>query len=85
MEAVKQEALRECQYKDNVKFTAKISKQTNCCCDACFRLGRVMKIVMPETKYFDRKELSTKYYMTWLCDECLEKLKYALGHPKEEK
>ena len=84
MGAVRQETLRECQYKDDVKFTAKISKYTNCCCDACFRLGRVTKLVMPETKLFDRKELSTRYDMTWLCDECVGKLKYALEHPKEE-
>ena len=75
---------RELEYKD-VKFTAKISKADNCCCDGCFRLGKVMKIIMPETKHFNRKELSTIYSSYWFCDNCLSLLKNAIENAEVEK
>ena len=75
---------RELEYKD-VKFTAKISKHDNCCCDGCYRLGRVMKICVPETKHFDRKELRTIYSSTWLCENCLKLLKNAIENAEVEK
>lgn len=74
---------RELEYKD-VKFSAKISKYDNCCCDMCYRLGRVMKVIMPKTKHFEGKELRTIYSSYWFCDSCLTKLKEAIDHPGRE-
>lgn len=75
---------RELDYKDNVKFTAKKSKADNCCCDGCFRLGKVLKIIMPETKHYEGKELRTIYSSYWFCDSCLAKLMNALENPQQE-
>lgn len=76
---------RELDFKDDVKFTAKKSIADNCCCDGCFRLGRVVKITTPETKHFEGKELRTIYQSYWLCDDCLAKLKKALEDPQQER
>lgn len=76
---------RELEFKDNVKFSAKTSKADNCCCDGCFRLGRVTKIIMPETKHFNGGELRTIYSSTWLCADCFGKLKAAIAAPEQEK
>lgn len=80
---IEQTIPRELDFRE-VKFTAKRSRQDNCCCDACHRIGRVMKIVMPETKHFNGGELRTIYQQYWFCDGCLEKLKTAVEHPEKE-
>lgn len=74
---IEQTIPRELEYRD-VKFTAKISKADNCCCDGCFRLGKVTKIIMPETKRFGGKELRTIYESYWFCESCLNLLKSAI-------
>lgn len=81
---IEQTIPRELEYKD-VKFTAKKSKADNCCCDGCFRLGKVMKIVMPETKHYDGGPLRTIYASTWFCKSCLEMLRKAIDNAEEEK
>ena len=62
----------------NVKFPSVISDATNCLCDACHKVGRVIKLELPETKYHNVKRLSTKYMSYWLCFNCREKLTEAL-------
>ena len=81
---VEQMIPRELDYKDNVKFTAKRKQADNCCCDGCFRLGKVTVIIMPETKHYGGKELKTIYTSYWFCDSCLSKLKNAIENPKPE-
>jgi hypothetical protein len=83
MMRVEQLTPRELEYKD-VKFTAKISKYDNCCCDGCFRLGRVTKIIMPETKHYKGGELKTTYSSYWFCESCMTKLKAAIENPPQE-
>lgn len=61
-----------------VKFHSEISDASNCICDACHNVGRVIKLELPETKYHNGKRLSTKYTSYWLCFNCREKLTEAL-------
>lgn len=58
-----------------IEFKAERSKTKNNQCDCCFEVGYVTKITIPRTKYFDRKKLSTKYIILWICDDCLNILK----------
>ena len=62
----------------SVKFTAKMSTCDNCVCNACHNVGEVIKLKMPETKYFDGKNLTTRYTEFWLCMDCRKKLIRAL-------
>ena len=62
----------------SVKFTAKMSTYDNCVCNACHDVGKVIKLKMPETKYFDGKNLTTRYKGFWLCMDCRKKLIRAL-------
>ena len=62
----------------SVKFTAKMSTYDNCVCDACHNVGEVIKLKMPETKYFNGKNLTTRYTEFWLCMDCRKKLIRAL-------
>lgn len=63
---------------DEIVFSAQRRKGTNFVCDACFNIGSVTVITYPETLYFNRRSLSTKYHKWWLCDDCIEKLKEVL-------
>ena len=74
---------RELDYKD-VKFTARVSRNDNCTCDSCHRIGRVIKITTPETKHFNGGELRTIYTQSWFCDGCMELLKEAINNPAQE-
>lgn len=70
----------------SVKVTSEIGKATNCICDFCHAMGRVIKIQIPETKFFDGYKLTTKYTSMWLCESCRDALRMAidLEFPKEE-
>lgn len=57
-----------------LEFKAEMSVADNCVCSACRKVGRVIKLELPETRYYDGKNLSTKYRNYWLCIECKEKL-----------
>lgn len=70
--------------KCNVTFKSKMSKQTNCSCDACHDIDRVVKVTLPKTLYFDGNTLSTKYNEYWLCGGCRTKLVHALDFPEDE-
>ncbi len=70
--------------KKDVTFETKMSKQTNCTCDACHDIAKVMKIKLPQTLFHDGKGLSTKYSNYWLCASCRTKLSHALDWPEEE-
>ena len=48
------------------------------CCDACFNCGEVTQIELPETRYWNHRDLSTEYRKYWLCDNCKQKLISAL-------
>lgn len=68
----------------DVNFTAKLSRHDNCSCSACHGIGRVMKIGLPETKYFDGGQLTARYRDYWICAKCRTKLAHALDWPEEE-
>ena len=67
-----------------IKFTSKISNSEYCSCSSCHNVEKVMKVSLPVTKYFDGKNLSTKYNEYWLCCKCRSKLSYALDFPEDE-
>ena len=68
----------------NVKFSSEISNASNCMCDACHNLGKVIKLELPVTKYHDGKRLTTEYSNYWLCFNCREKLTNALIWGEED-
>ena len=57
---------------------------SGCQCDACRSIGEVIKLRLPTTHYYDRKELSTRYHNYWLCPICRDRLMYALDWQEEE-
>lgn len=57
-----------------VRFRAEMSTADNCICNACHNVGKVVKLTIPETKYFDGKNLTTQYSELWLCMKCRESL-----------
>lgn len=67
----------------NVKFEAHISEGNNCICNACHNGGSVMKVKLPDTRYHDRKKLSTKYREYWLCCKCKTKLRWVMDWPDD--
>lgn len=69
-----------------VKVTSEMGKTTNCICDFCHDSTRVIKLMIPETKFFDGYKLTTKYTPMWLCKFCRDALRTAidLEFPKEE-
>ena len=69
-----------------VKVTSKMSQHTHCICDLCHESTRVIKLSMPETKYFNGIKLSTRYTPLWICESCRDQLRAAidLEFPKEE-
>ncbi len=77
--------MNENEYAKDVKFTSILTKSKCNVCDSCKKISSVIKLKLPETKYFDGKIISTKYSEYWLCMECKTKLLFALEHPKEEK
>ena len=56
------------------RFRAETSTADTCVCNACHNVGNVVKLTIPETKYFDRKNLTTRYSEFWLCMNCRESL-----------
>ena len=60
-------------------FPAKLSPSDKCLCSACHKVGRVVRLKLPETHYYDKLTLSTKYKEYWLCAECGSKLAEGLG------
>lgn len=62
----------------NPQFGSVISPANNCICDACHATGKVIKLVLPETKYIKGKILGTKHTPYWLCRKCRDKLVKAL-------
>ena len=58
----------------NVAFTSETSKNDNSMCDCCHGVGKVMKLKMPRTEYFNGDKLSTEYRNWWVCDNCRLKL-----------
>ena len=66
-------------YVKNVRFSAEVSDSVYCCCDACHRCTRVIKLKLPVTLFYDRQTLSTQYHPRWLCCDCADKLLAALA------
>lgn len=61
-----------------VEFNTALGAYDNHICTACHNVGRVLKLKLPATLFYDGKRLATKYYEYWLCSECREKLLHAL-------
>ena len=61
-----------------VNFNSIVSTSEYCICSACHGLGRVIKVALPKSKYFNYKTLSTRHDDYWLCRECRDKLVEAL-------
>ena len=68
----------------NVRFTSVLSTADNCICNACHGDGQVIKLSLPETKYFNGNRLTTKRYSYWLCRSCRDKLLNALEWRTED-
>ena len=65
-----------------VIFKTSMSDGEWCICDACYDVSRVMKVTLPETKFFGNGNgLSTEYSEYWLCAPCRTKLVHALDFP----
>ena len=62
----------------DVKFVAATSENESCICDCCHNVGRVVKLEIPDTKFFNGKALETKYFNLWMCEKCRRKLTAAL-------
>ena len=69
----------------DVKFSARMRGHNNECCDCCFGVTSVVILRYPETKRHNGRSISTKYHEMWICEECLEKMKYAITHVEEAK
>lgn len=67
-----------------VEFPSEISTYRNCMCDACHGIGQVIKLELPQTKYFNGRVLSTRYDTYWLCPECRDMLVKALDGRMED-
>lgn len=68
----------------DIEFKSKISDSVYCICSSCNDTGRVMKVSLPVTKFFDGHNLSTQHNEYWLCCKCRNKLSYALDFPEDE-
>ena len=67
-----------------VSFPSETSESNFCICTACNSAGKVIRLKLPETKYFDGKKLSTVYRNYWLCRNCRDKLVKALEWGEED-
>lgn len=68
-----------------VYVNALLSAGTNCICDMCHATGRVVKVLMPETKYHNGSTfLHTVYSNLWMCESCRDKLLAAISKPIKE-
>lgn len=70
---------------EDVKFSAKWRGYNNECCEFCGGITSVVIIKYPTSKRRGKElKFGTKYRETWICGECLEKLKRAIsGFGKE--
>lgn len=57
-----------------IRFRAIKSISNHCTCTCCHNVGKVVKLSIPETKYFDGQKLSTMYNEIWFCADCIKKL-----------
>ena len=64
------------------KFSVEISEHTNCCCNICFRTGRVMKIKYYVQDYASNKRkgkicktLQKHPRSIWICEKCYNDFK----------
>lgn len=64
------------------KFSVEISEYTNCCCNICFRTGRVMKIKYYVQDYASNKRkgkicktLQKHPRSIWICERCYNDFK----------
>lgn len=69
---------------ENVTVSRTMSASEYCICDFCHRTGRVLKLVIPDTKYHNGYHLTTLYKQMWICESCRDKLRAAidLEYPK---
>ena len=67
-----------CVERETLIFRSKMSTVDNFVCDACHNAGQVIELTIPETKYFDGRKLTTRYFEFWLSMDCRERLIRAL-------
>lgn len=71
--------------KCDVEFPSTVSEHSSCLCDCCHGTGKVVKLRVPGTYYYDGRYLSTRYHSLWVCRECAGKLIEALKKLTEAK
>lgn len=57
-----------------VTFSAGVSRASNCVCDMCGAVTRVIKVRKPTTKFHDGYKLSAVYSELWMCEHCRDRL-----------
>ena len=69
------------------KFSIEISEATNCCCNICFRIGRVAKIEYYTQNYGSSKRkgkicktLQKHPHSIWICEKCYNDFKSEYVH-----
>ena len=65
-------------------FEASPGCRSHSVCAACFSVGSVTVLRLPETGYHGGGPLSTRYHDYWLCDRCRDELITTLVESKEE-
>lgn len=72
------EIIKKIYFTCKKKLTTDGEIQKYCQCDGCYRVTNVNVMKFPYTKYWNRKDLTTKYTTRWYCDECVGKLRKAI-------
>ena len=67
----------------SVNFNGRFS-ESECGCNGCHAVARVAKLELPNTLYYNKKDLETRYREYWLCDECRLALTKLLNRLEEQ-
>lgn len=71
----------------NVSVSATLVERTNCICDMCHGTGKVISVLIPETKYRPKNKkmlLVNEPIRMWMCESCRDKLLRAISIPFQE-
>jgi hypothetical protein len=78
---------REKMDKLNVSVSATLVERTHCICDMCHGTGKVISVLIPETKYRPKDKkllLVNEPIRMWMCESCRDKLLRAISIPFQE-
>lgn len=78
---------REKLDKLNVSVSATLVEKTHCICDMCHGTGKVIAVLIPETKYRPKDKkmlLVNEPIRMWMCESCRDKLLRAISIPFQE-